>query len=167
MKILKVSPLILLIVILAAFVPVMAVTNFGAVHIKDSSATGVPALRVDQQGAGKIVEFLDGGTPVFSINNGGAVTGGKVLANPTAGLSMNCQTSTITDSVTYTATVTAISTPAWGVASLRSISGDAARVAINVATPGSVLITVRNSNATPAANAAGAVVNWCVGGTPQ
>lgn len=165
MKNLKLAgPVLIAIAILVlAFSP----TGFGAIHITDSNPTAVPALKVNQNGAGKIFEALDGGTPVFSINNGGSVTGGKILANPTAGLSMNCGVATITDTVTYTSNVTAISTPTWGQATLRNISGDAARVSINVATPGSAVITVRNSNATPAANAAGAVVNWCVGGVPQ
>lgn len=112
-------------------------------------------------GSGCEYEFQSGS--VLDVQAGATVSG--VLAYPTPQTSMRCGTSTITDTVTYTSTVTAITTPTWGQATLRGISGDAARVAINVATPGSAIITVRNSNATPAANSSGAVVNWCVGGT--
>lgn len=50
-----------------------AVTNFGAIHISDANPTSIPALKVNQIGAGKIVEFSDAATPIFSVNNGGAV----------------------------------------------------------------------------------------------
>lgn len=99
----------------------------------------------------------------LQVDSGATVSG--VMRYPTPQIIMNCGTSTITDTVTYTSSTIYVSTPVWGQATLRGISGDAARVAINVATPGSAIITVRNSNATPAANSAGAVVNWCVGGT--
>ena len=59
---------------LVAFIPVRGVTNFGSVWISDSGGTAQPALKVDQYGAGQIFEALDGGTPVFSIANGGGVT---------------------------------------------------------------------------------------------
>lgn len=179
--------------------PKLGVSNFDSIHLRDTGPTAQPVLRVDQLGAGKIVEFMDGGTPVFSINNGGGIVAssiltqgavitnlvvsaptavgtatpaavidnagvsvlldvrdsatpvftigqggavtGKVLAYPTPGTGMRCGTSTITDTVSYTATVTAITTPVWANCSLQEISGDAA--------------------------ACGAVTNWCVGGTPQ
>jgi hypothetical protein len=83
---LKLGLLFILSVILVAFVPVLAVTNFGAVHIQDANPTAIPALRVNQQGAGKIVEFSDGGTPVFSINNGGGIVASTIL---TQGATLN------------------------------------------------------------------------------
>lgn len=82
----KIAFVVLLAVILVAFVPVLAVTNFGAVHISDANPTGVPALKVNQAGAGKIVEFSDGGTPVFSINNGGGIVASTIL---TQGATLN------------------------------------------------------------------------------
>lgn len=71
---------------------------------------------------------------------------------------------TITDTVAYTSTVTAITTPAWSSCTLDTITGDAASCASSVGTPGAVSLVVRNSAATPAANAAGAIVNWEVCG---
>lgn len=50
-----------------------SVTNFGAIHIRDANPTGVPALKVNQQGAGVIFQADDGGTPVARIPNGGGV----------------------------------------------------------------------------------------------
>jgi hypothetical protein len=144
-----------------------SLTNFtDQVWIRAAGATAVPALQVNQLGAGKIVEFLDGGTPVFSVNNGGAITGGRVLAYPTAGIQINCKTNTITDTASYTATVTAISTPIFATCTLNAITGDAEKCAAIVGS-GNVTITVRNSAATPAANTTGAAVTWCTGGTPQ
>lgn len=156
---------ILLTAIPAQSRPPLGVTNFDSIHLRDTGPTAQPVLRADQLGAGKVVEFLDGGTPVFSINNGGGING-KVLAYPTPNTSMNCKQSTITDTVSYTSTVTAISTPRFGTCTLESITGDAAGCALDVGNDGSITVTVKNAAATPAANAAGAVVNWCAGGTP-
>lgn len=145
------------------------VTNFNGIHLVNSTfGTATPALMIDQQGStsNNILEIRDASTPVFIIKNGGNVGNARVLAYPTPGVGMRCGTNTITDTVTYASTVTAISTPVWGQCSLQAITGDASRCAIITAN-GSTTITVRNSAATPAANSAGAVVNWCVGGTPQ
>jgi hypothetical protein len=165
---LKLTLLALALFILAvfsiAFAPHLGVTNFDSVHLRDTGPTSQPVLRVDQLGAGKVAEFLDGGTPVFSINNGGGVSG-NLLAFPTPGLRANCKTNTITDTVTYTSTVTAVSTPVYTWCSMNAITGDAEKCAASHAT-GGVTVIVRNSNATPAANAVGAAVTWCVVGTP-
>lgn len=163
---------ILVLIVLPTFVspaqsrPRLGITNFDSVHLRDTGPTAQPVLRANQLGAGKIVEFMDSGTPVWSINNGGGVNG-KVLSYPTPNTALNCKQSTITDTVSYTATVTAISTPQFGNCTLESITGDASHCALDIGANGSITITVRNSNATPAANAAGAVVSWCAGGTPQ
>lgn len=144
--------------------PPLGVTNFDSIHLRDTGPTAQPVLRVDQRGLGKIVEFMDSGTPVYSINNGGGVSG-QVLAFPTPGLKANCKTNTITDTVTYTSTVTAVSTPVYVWCSMGAITGDAEKCAASQAS-GGVTVIVRNSNATPAANAVGASVTWCVVGTP-
>lgn len=146
--------------------PPLGVTNFDSIHLRDTGPTAQPVLRVDQLGTGKVVEFMDGGTPVYSINDGGAVNG-KVLAYPTPNTAINCKTNTITDTASYTATVTAISTPQFALCTMGAITGDAEKCAALVGANGSITVTVRNSNATPAANAVGAVVYWCAGGTPQ
>lgn len=59
--------------------PSLGITNFDSVHLRDTGPTAQPVLKVDQLGAGKIVEFLDGGTPVFSINNGGGIVASSIL----------------------------------------------------------------------------------------
>lgn len=146
--------------------PKLGVTNFDSVHLRDTGPTAQPVLRADQLGTGKVVEFMDSGTPVWSINDGGAVNG-KVVSYPTPNTAINCKTNTITDTATYTATVTAISTPRFALCTMSTITGDAEKCAALVGTDGGITVTVRNSNATPAANAVGAVVYWCAGGTPQ
>lgn len=157
--------LIILTAIPAQSRPPLGVTNFDSIHLRDTGPTAQPVLKVDQLGAGKVVEFMDGGTPVWSINNGGAVNG-KVLAYPTPNTQINCKTNTITDTATYTATVTAISTPQFALCTMSTITGDANNCAA-IASQGLITVTVRNTAATPAANAVGAAVYWCAGGTPQ
>lgn len=49
----------------------LGVTNLDSLHLSDTGGTATPVLRVNQDGAGKIAEFLDGGTVVASINDGG------------------------------------------------------------------------------------------------
>lgn len=211
--------------------PGLGVTNFDSVHLRDSGPTAQPVLRADQRGTGKIVEFMDAGTPVWSILDGGSITqsglqsltGGQVVSpnlvvdapvalgtatpalmvinpsssnpnavvikgnvtatpyfsiNPTSAVIMNnalqssavgqkqfCATNTITDTASYAVGTTAIATPVYTWCTLGTISGDASRCAATHAT-GLITVTVRNSNATPAANAAGAAVTWCVVGNP-
>lgn len=258
---------VLLFVIAAGYA---SVSNFGAIHIRDANPTGVPALQVNQRGSGKIVEFTDGGTPVFSVNNGGGWSAsgaptfsgglnqnnwvaiavpttvltttpavqinsaglstnildvqdggtsqltvlngggvevaaptavgtaqpafqvdssgglsnllevrdsatpvftvsdggnvtGKVLRYATAGTQIVCGTQTITDTADVSHGLT---TPAYGMCSLnQTLTGDA--YACNATVAGAtVTVKVLNNAATPAANAAGASVNWCVVGTP-
>jgi hypothetical protein len=64
-----------------AQIGVRGVTNFDSLHLSDAGATATPVLRVNQTGAGAVVEFLDGGTPVFEIANGGdiAYTGDQTI----------------------------------------------------------------------------------------
>lgn len=78
-----------LLLIIAALVVALAawpaagmpsLTNFtDHVHILTTGGTATPALRVNQLGAGKLLEILDGGTPVFSINNGGGIVASTIL----------------------------------------------------------------------------------------
>lgn len=56
------------------------VTNFDSMHLSDTGGTATPVLRANQAGTGKIVEFLDGGTPVWSLNDGGEVQSSGALA---------------------------------------------------------------------------------------
>lgn len=138
--------------------PESGVSNLDSLWLLDTGPTAQPVLRANQRGAGMIIEALDNGTRVWGITGGGKVIEGGV----------NCfrSNTTVTDTLDITSTVTAISTPTWADCSLRTITGDAAHCAITQGS-GVVTITVRNSNATPAANAAGAVVNYEICGTPQ
>lgn len=145
--------------------PAQGVTNFDSIWLRDTGGTAQPVLRADQRGTGKVAEFMDSGTPVLSLLDGGAVRG-KVLAFPTPNLQANCKTNTITDTASYTATVTAIGTPVYTWCSMNAITGDAAGCAATFGQTANITITVRDSAATPAANAAGAAVTWCVVGSP-
>jgi hypothetical protein len=80
-----------------------SLTNFtDHVHVLTTGGTATPALRVNQVGAGKIVEFSDGGTPVFSINNGGGIVASSILT----------QGAVITGLVVSQPTAAATATPA-------------------------------------------------------
>jgi hypothetical protein len=48
------------------------VSNLDSLHLSDTGGTATPALRVNQDGTGKIIELLDASTPVWAINDGGA-----------------------------------------------------------------------------------------------
>jgi len=79
---------------LLAAVPLAGMTHFTGVGIAQPTEVGTatPALLVDNDGVSNIVEFRDGGTPVWTINDGGALsftgdesrTGSMVVAAPTA-----------------------------------------------------------------------------------
>lgn len=127
-------------------------------------ATATPAAYINNAGAHNSLVIAKNATPNFTVGNGGAVTG-QVLQYVTSGQRQFCATNTITDTVSYTSTVTAVTTPVFTWCSMGAITGDANNCAASHAT-GSVTVIVRNSNATPAANAVGAVVHWCVVGTP-
>jgi hypothetical protein len=98
------------------------------------------------------------------VGNAGAVTG-LVLQYATAGQRQFCASSTITDTASYTVSTSAVATPVFTWCSMSTVTGDAATCAASQAT-GAVTVIVRNSNATPAANGTGALVYWCVVGTP-
>jgi hypothetical protein len=52
----------------------MGVTNFDSLHLSDTNATATPALRVNQDGTGEVVEFLAASTPVWAVDTSGDVT---------------------------------------------------------------------------------------------
>jgi hypothetical protein len=68
----KILLLVIAVLILGAFAPQLGVTNFDRLYLKANTATG-PILNVNQQGAGDIVRFQDGGTTVWSIADGGGI----------------------------------------------------------------------------------------------
>lgn len=142
--------------------PALGVTNFDSIWLSDSGPTAQPVLRVNQKGTGKIVEFMDNGTPVWSVLDGGAVNG-KTWKNPTTGQTQYCNLATVTASVSYTSTVTAISTPTSGVCTLTAITGDANKCSVINGT-GIFTISVVNSALTPAAASGAAGVNFCLQG---
>ncbi len=112
--------------------------------------------------SGSILDIQVGATAVIPASVLGQ---SGVLQYATPGKVLNCTQSTITDTLTLTSSVTAITTPQWATCTMNTITGDAEKCAAAVGTPGSILVIVRNSNATPAANAAGAAVTVCTGGT--
>lgn len=70
-----VTIIVLLILVSLAFsAPHFGVTNFDAIHLSYSGGTATPILRVNQTGTGLIAEFLDNGTPVAQIADGGGLT---------------------------------------------------------------------------------------------
>lgn len=75
------------------------VTRFGALHLTEAGGTATPVLRANQTGTGKVVEFLDGGTPVWSLNDGGAIeqTGGLDLNGQELTLDADADTSITAD----------------------------------------------------------------------
>lgn len=64
--------------------PPLGVSNLDALHLLWAGGTATPVLMADNgAGTNKVVEFKDGGTPVWSLNDGGAVdfTGGQTNNN--------------------------------------------------------------------------------------
>lgn len=108
--------------------------------------------------AGSVLDVQSGATVVWD--------GSQFLKHNVTGRTQFCATNTITDTASYTATVTAISTPVYTWCSMNAITGDANNCAA-IHGVGNITVTVRNAAATPAANATGAAVTWCVLGTPQ
>ena len=112
--------------------------------------------------SGSVLDVQAGSTVTFGS---GVLDGSNVYQAATPGIVCNKKQTTITDTVTYTSTVTAITTPSWASCSLNVLTADAEHCSVAVGTPGAVVVLVRNSAVTPAANAAGALVNWEVCGT--
>lgn len=63
-------------------------TGFTGLKVSADSGTATPGVIINQAGAGKVVEFQDGGTPVWSLNDGGGVEVG-------AGFDLNGQELTL------------------------------------------------------------------------
>lgn len=150
------------VVVLVAAAPAFDVSNMDGLHLQGSFGTATPSLLVDQQGTGKILELRDNATPVFSVNDGGAVSG-MVLSYSTTGKELVCGTGSIS---TGTSISHGLSTPEAVICSLNeAITGDGAGCS-SVNASGVVTITVYNSAATPAAAAAAHSVGYCILGTP-
>lgn len=97
----------------SAGVEALGVTNLDSLHLSDSGGTATPVLRVNQTGSGKVAEFLDGGTVVASINNGGSWDGdGAVTLNST--LDVDGNISSGTGALTFTTNVLANSFVIYG-----------------------------------------------------
>lgn len=132
-------------------------------YVQSGAAKAVAASGCEYEfQSGSILDIQAGATAVIPASVLGQ---SGVLQYATPGKMLNCTTSTITDTLTLTSSVTAITTPQWATCAMNTITGDAEKCAAAVGTPGSILVIVRNSNATPAANAAGAAVTVCTGGT--
>jgi hypothetical protein len=131
-----------------------------------AQAASTPIAYINNAGAHNNFVIAKNATPVFTVGNSGAVSG-QVLSYATTNQRQFCATNTITDTASYTATVTAVSTPVFTWCALEEVTGDASHCGANFGATANITITVKNSAATPAANAAGADVTWCVIGTPQ
>ena len=102
---------------------------------------------------------LDGPTTL------GTVTA-PVVGYATTGKRQFCSTTTITDTATYTSLTTAVTTPLFSWCTLSAVTADANGCGATFGHTSNVTVTIKNSAVTPAANAAGAAVTWCVLGTP-
>lgn len=99
------------------------------------------------------------------VTLGGTVTA-PVVGYGSTGQRQFCATNTITDTASYTSTVTSITTPAFAWCTLGAVTADASGCGAAFGATSNITITIKNSAATPAANAAGAAVTWCVLGAP-
>lgn len=132
-----------------------------------AATTATPAALIDSLAAGtNLLEIRDAATPVFTIRNGGAVSG-LVLQYGTAGQRLYCNvTSAFTTSVAITSSTSAIATP---VAALCSLAADATGDAYNCTAAnatGTITLKVWGNQATPVANTTPVAVNYCILGTP-
>ena len=139
------------------------ITNL-VVSAPTAVGTATPAAVINNAGVSNLLEVRDSSTPVFTVGQAGAVTG-LVLQYATSGQRQFCATNTITDTASYTSSTTAVATPVFTWCTLADITGDANNCAATHGV-GIITVTIKNSAATPAANAAGASVTWCVVGTP-
>lgn len=155
---------LLILIILAMVMAYPTLAQNVACYMQQGGATWVA-------GSGCTWNVKSGST--FQIDAGATVSipssvlGSSGVVRAATPVFCNRGSATITDTVAYTSTVTAISTPTWANCSMRTITGDAYNCAVSVGTPGAVSIIVRNNAATPAANAAGAAVDWVACGTAQ
>jgi hypothetical protein len=136
----------------------------GPVVIKQPTAQGTatPGVIIDSDGLGVILDVRDANTPVLTVYNGGTVNG-KALRYATAGSQIICGIQTITDTATIT---TGLAQSTYCLAQLNATAIGDARSASCTAGTTTVVVTVRNSALTPAANGTGASVTWCAIGTP-
>lgn len=128
-------------------------------------ATATPALYVNNAGAHNALVIAKNATPNFTVGNGGVVTG-LVLQYASSGQRVFCATNTITDTASYTTSTHAVTTPTFALCTLGAVTADANGCGAAFGQTSNVTVTIKNSAVTPAANAAGAAVTWCVLGTP-
>lgn len=137
------------------------VNGVSSINAPTAVATATPAFIVNSLGVSNLFEVRAASTPVFAVSKAGAVTG-QVLKYATAGKEVVCGTATVTDTATI---ATGLTTPLFCLAGLTDIPSGDARTASCAVNSTNVVVKVRNSALTPAANATGAVINWCSIGT--
>lgn len=139
-------------------------SNVDGLMVEGTFGTATPQILVKPTGGNVALEVQNAnGTPVYQVSSAGDVAG-NVLKYATPSTQIVCSTQTITDTANVSHGLT---TASYALCSLnQTITGDSA--ACNATVTGGVTVTVkvRNSAATPAANSAGASINWCVIGTP-
>jgi hypothetical protein len=143
----------------------LSVTGAGKVAAPTAVATATPAFAVDSAGVSNLFEVRDAATPVFTVNDGGAVVG-NLLQYGSSGE----RAFTSTESITGTATVShGLTTVTWALCVLgedpTSGAGEAAHV--TVAVSGDVVTAkVWQDDFVTAATETGVDVHCLVIGTP-
>lgn len=110
----------------------------------------------------RAAEVSVNGTPVFWATPQPAPTAQTLFMGASAGQYQQCGTVSVTDAATVTPEAGV--TPVYVVASLQTITGDAAAVS-GIVGSGVITITVKGNEATPVANTTPANVNYCIIGT--
>jgi hypothetical protein len=166
----KLLILFVALILLVAATPVLqSFTPFANIRVKGESQLNTVNVSgaVDVNGS----TTFDGPVDVNgAITLDGATTLGTVTA-PVVGYASTgkrqfCATNTITDTATYTSLTTAVTGPLFAWCTLNAVTADANGCGATFGQTANVTITIKNSAITPAANAAGASVTWCVLGTP-
>ena len=129
-----------------------------------AATTATPAAIINSAAAGSnLLEVQDATTPVFVIENGGAVTG-FVVGSATSGQNLICSSQSITAAATV---VHGMATP---VAAVCTLAADPTGNQYCTYTNSAGVVTVKVwqdvGDATPVANSDAVSVSWCVLGTP-
>ncbi len=118
---------------LLAAIPSMRPTRLSAIHLScDTCGTATPVLRANGQSTGKLFEAVDNGTPVFSIDDGGAARANQLNFVATNYTSTGAQTITPTNRTLYNLNPTAVLTITLGTG--EATTGDMVIFANNVTT---------------------------------
>jgi len=111
----------------------LAITGAGRVAAATAVATATPAFVVDSLGVSNLLEVRDAATPVFTVNNGGAVVG-NVLQYGSSGEKAVAATASFTTTGTVAHGLTTVT---WAVCTLAQDAdddaGDTATISVSIA----------------------------------